>query len=460
MVCYMKKNLIGIDWSRLLVQVCITMIVFCLYACFQEETVPVTIDFTYTIGNESYTTPARITIANNTTGAEKYSWTFEGGQPATSSLRDPGIITFTEAGAHTITLEAWSEDDRQSKTISLTVYNGVTPDFSVEILTNNIAPVTVRITNKTIGGTGFRWVFEQGNPAEYTGENPPDIQFVEPGDHKIILIVENGPAVDSLVQTISVSPALSPDFEIIPDFEDDDYEAPLRAVLANNTVGGLQWQWSSSGGQISNTTVQQPSIYFSKAGTYSITLQASNGKETMTITKDIVVKPNTGLRTFTDIKLGINTAHASIGSFYSTSLRRVVTKNDPDSLLKYVDIAYFGLNATFTFNKFTSPDSVEEYTFDPIPQGQITHFINSLDKCACGISFSESDFDQMTTDAPLQALNITSTAKGLQPFDDVQVPRIVLFKTQDNRKGVIKIKSFHYDGLQSYILVDIKVQKK
>jgi hypothetical protein len=60
----------------------------------------------------------------------------------------------------------------------------------------------------------------------------------------------------------------------------------------------------------------------------------------------------------------------------------------------------------------------------------------------------------------LQALNITSTAKGLQPFDDVQVPRIILFKTQDNRKGAIKIKSFHDDGLQSYILVDIKVQKK
>ena len=234
----------------------------------------------------------------------------------------------------------------------------------------------------------------------------------------------------------------------------------MRRTLQNNTVEGLQWQWSSTGGQISNKTIQQPSIYFSQPGTYSVTLQASNGKETKTITREIVVKPNTGLRTLTDIKLGINTAHATIGSYYSTTLRRVLGKNDPDSLFQYVDIVYFGLNATFAFNKFTSPDSVEEYTFEAIPQPQVTHFINSLDKCACGITWSESDFDQMTTDAPLQSMNITSTAKGLQPFDDVTVPRIVLFKTQDNRKGAIKIKSYHRDGLQSYILMDIKVQKK
>jgi PKD repeat protein len=456
----MKKIFANTGWRNIGVQVSFLLVAFGLYACFQEETIPVSIDFSYTIGNENYTTPARISITNNTTGAEKYQWTFEGGQPATSSLRDPGIITFTEAGPHAVTLEAWSEDDRQSKTISITVYDGVIPDFSAEVLTNNISPVTVRITNKTEGGTGFRWVFEQGSPGEYTGENPPDVQFSEPGDHRIILIVENGPAVDSLIQTISVAAALSPGFEIIPDFEDDDYEAPLHATLQNNTVGGLQWQWSSTGGQISNKTAQQPSIYFAQPGTYSITLQASNGKETKTITKDIVVKPNTGLRTFTDVKLGINTAHATIGSYYSTTLRRVISKNDPDSLFQYVDIAYFGLNATFTFNKFTSPDSVEEYTFEAIPQPQVTHFINSLDKCACGIALSENDFDQMTTDALLQSLNITSTAKGLQPFDDVQVPRIVLFRTQDNRKGAIKIKSYHRDGLQSYILVDIKVQKK
>lgn len=456
----MKNIFTNTGWRNITMQVFFLFAAFGLYACFQEETIPVAIDFSYTIGNENYTTPARISITNNTTGAEKYQWTFEGGQPATSSLRDPGIITFTEAGAHTITLEAWSEDDHQIKTISITIYDGVIPDFSAEVLTNNISPVTVRITNKTNGGTGFRWIFEQGTPAEYTGQNPPDVQFTEPGDHRIILIVENGPAVDSLIQTISVTEALVPGFEIIPDFEDDDYEAPMRATLQNNTVGGLQWQWSSTDGQISNKIIQQPSIYFSQPGNYSVTLQASNGKETKTITREIVVKPNTGLRTLTDIKLGINTAHATIGSYYSTTLRRVLGKNDPDSLFQYVDIVYFGLNATFAFNKFTSPDSVEEYTFEAIPQPQVTHFINSLDKCACGITLSESDFNQMTTDAPLQSMNITSTAKGLQPFDDVTVPRIVLFKTQDNRKGAIKIKSYHRDGLQSYILVDIKVQKK
>ena len=165
----MKNIFTNTGWRNITMQMFFLFSAFGLYACFQEETIPVAIDFSYTIGNENYTTPARISITNNTTGAEKYQWTFEGGQPATSSLRDPGIITFTEAGAHTITLESLSEDDRQIKTISITIYEGVMPDFSAEVLTNNISPVTVRITNKTNGGTGFRWIFEQGTPAEYTG---------------------------------------------------------------------------------------------------------------------------------------------------------------------------------------------------------------------------------------------------------------------------------------------------
>jgi hypothetical protein len=42
----------------------------------------------------------------------------------------------------------------------------------------------------------------------------------------------------------------------------------------------------------------------------------------------------------------------------------------------------------------------------------------------------------------------------------MQIPRVVLFATGDNRKGAIKIKEFHNDGFQSYIIMDIKVQKK
>jgi len=188
-------------------------------------------------------------------------------------------------------------------------------------------------------------------------------------------------------------------------------------------------------------------------------MSVANGKETKNITHEITVKPNSGLRTHTDIKLGINTAHSTIGSLYSTVLRRVIRKDDPDSLGQYVDIAFFGLNASFTFNRFVSPDSVENFTFNTLPQAHITYFINSQEKCKCGLNFTETDFDQLVTGEPLENIDIESLGNGLKPFDSNTLPRIVLFRTDDNRKGAIKIKEYHTDGLQSYIVVDIKVQK-
>lgn len=454
------KQLIFVIVKRvsLLALVIITPLLF--YACFHEVVIPVTIKLSYQVRNDDYSIPVEITFDNQTTGAENYKWTFEGGEPATSNKKDPGLIFFSKEGTYKVTLEAWSEDDHQSKEIELQLYGTVDLNFETSIAINNISPVTVTLTNKTKGGTAYRWEFPNGVPATFSGYDPPPIQYTTPGDHRITLIVENGLEVDSVSQIITVLPPLTTDFTIEPSFVDDDYEAPLNATLINNSAGGITWQWSSTGGLINNNAAKQPSIYFSSPGTYTVTLTAANGKETKSVSKEIVVKPNTGLRTITDVKLGINTAHSSIGSFYSTTLRRVIKKNDPDSLDEYVDLAYFGLNSSFSFNKFVSPDSVQNYTFDPLSEAQTTHFINSVEKCNCGVVFTETDFDQMTEDSPLQNLSIQSLATGLKPFDGTTLPRIVLFRTNDNRKGAIKIKEFHSEGSQSYILVDIKVQKQ
>ena len=430
-----------------------------LGACFHEEAVPASVNFTYEVQNEDYSIPVEVTFENRTTGAENYLWTFEGGDPATSDKHNPGVVRYTAGGTYKVKLEAWNGDDRQSKEITLRILGTVTPDFETSIAINNISPVNVTVTNKTQGGTAYHWKFPDGEPASFDGYDPPSVMYTAPGDHILTLVIENGTEIDSISKSITVSPALVADFAIEPSFQDEDYEAPPTATLASTTVGVLDWQWQTTGGQLKNNDRQQSSIYFASPGTYTITMSVANGKETKNITHEITVKPNSGLRTHTDIKLGINTAHSTIGSLYSTVLRRVIRKDDPDSLGQYVDIAFFGLNASFTFNRFVSPDSVENFTFNTLPQAHITYFINSQEKCKCGLNFTETDFDQLVTGEPLENIDIESLGNGLKPFDSNTLPRIVLFRTDDNRKGAIKIKEYHTDGLQSYIVVDIKVQK-
>lgn len=47
-------------------------------SCYQEQEIPVTIDFDYTVTEGSFTVPVEITLSNNTTGADFYNWTMEG----------------------------------------------------------------------------------------------------------------------------------------------------------------------------------------------------------------------------------------------------------------------------------------------------------------------------------------------------------------------------------------------
>ena len=230
--------------------------------------------------------------------------------------------------------------------------------------------------------------------------------------------------------------------------------------MQNSTVSGLNWQWTTSGGVISNPSQKSPDIYFPNPGTYTVTLTANNNKATQVITKNIVVRPNSNLRTFSNIKFGINTAHVTLGSFYSTKLRKTFKKNENlDTSGKWIDLVFFGINSGFSFNKFISPDSAAAYTFDNIPQAQYVKFINSQELCSCGLNFTSTDFDNMVNDVPLIGLNIYNVAGGWQSFTNALVPRIVLFQTVGGRKGAIKVKQFVQNGADSYILVDIKIQK-
>ena len=169
------------------------------------------------------------------------------------------------------------------------------------------------------------------------------------------------------------------------------------------------------------------------------------------------------IRIFEDIQLGVNTAHNSnvIGAFFSTNTGEVYKQEDvtTDNGAS-IDIAFFGLNKNFSFNKFISPDEAQTLSLDTIPNATHTKFINLQESCICSASMSIAEFDAITDDTLLDALTITETTGGLQDFDNTIVPRIVLFETADGRKGAIKVKSFVKDGINSYINIAIKVQKE
>lgn len=104
-------------------------------SCYKETSIAVEGDFTTLYVNAKESVPVIIKIDSKITGADKYEWTFEGGSPSSSSLKNPGEILYDKQGTYTIKLRA-SNADGESKEISKTVLirEGINIDFTHEIV--------------------------------------------------------------------------------------------------------------------------------------------------------------------------------------------------------------------------------------------------------------------------------------------------------------------------------------
>jgi PKD repeat protein len=433
-------------------------------SCYQETSIAIEGDFTTSYTNDDESIPVIIKIDNKITGADQYEWTFEGGNPSSSSQKNPGEILYNKQGTYTIKLTATNADGESnefSKTV--VIKEGLNIEFTHEIIKSNYSPVEVVLKNTTVGeGLTFKWDFQDGMPAAFTGKTPPNVVFTTPGDHTITLTVSNGFESDKQTQTIKVAPYLVSLFSYEPKFEDDDYEAPVTINFTNKSISATSYKWTFEGGTPATSTEENPVVVFTNAGNHEVTLEAFNDKTSQIYKALINVLPDTNLRILTNVKLGINQAHNNnnIGAMFSTVTRQVYKANEiNDQNSSLIDIVFQGLNNNFTNNRFISPDQANNYGFLELKNAQSTIFINSQNLCNCGLNFTEAQFDAMVNDNPIKSLNINYSAAGAQEFGFVY-PRIILFKTQDGRKGAIKIKDMVKNGTSSYILCDIKVQKQ
>jgi PKD repeat protein len=440
-------------------------VVLLLIGCAKETAIPVIANFDFEVAKDDYSVPVKILINNTTEGGEMYEWYFEGGEPSTSNSSNPGVITYIKKGKYTIQLTATNLDgSSDTKSVEFKVDEPIHIDFEMTNIENSFSPAAYTFNNMTTGANEFYWTFEGGEPKTSTQKDPGKVQFKTPGEHKIILKADSDRESYKLEKIITVSPYLDIDFNYTVAHNDDDYQVPVHVSIEKTAVSATSYQWDFTGATPPVSDQENPEdIVYTVPGKYVISVKASNGKETKTVTKEIEVFKNTNLRTFSDVKLGINTAHLNhaIGSFFSITDRRVYASNEiNDTTAATIDLVYYGFSNSFITNRFTSPDHLSETTFPDIKNAKKTKFINSQESCNCNASLTAIQFDTMTDDTLLQNLIWNETPEGLEEFDNSIVPRIVLFQTQEGKKGAVKIKKYVDEGQKSYILVDIKVQKE
>lgn len=444
-------------YKRITSILCLLLIVL-MISCAKETMIEATADFKITVVNDDYSVPVRLEIENLSKGADTYHWTFEGANITSSTEKTPATLYYNAAGKYVIVLKASNKDGAVAeKRIELVLDAAMKTDFDWEMQGSDIAPVTLQMVNKSLGATSYLWTFQNGIPVTSTEPNPK-VLFSSEGEHLIKLVIDNGKESYSMEKSIKVKPAMVLDFDWTVDFIDLDYQAPVKLYVKNRTTNATSFEWtlSGSGGIISKD--QDPIINIATAGTYTINLKATNDKESKNLQKQLVVATNQNLLSFNNVKLGINTAHETIGCFFSSTLGKVLKSSEVDETTgSKIDFAFFGLNSSFINNQFISPDQVQRTTFTTIPSAIHTKIINSQE--LSGQQFSQAQFDALVNGSELSSLAVTETTIGLSPFSQSIKDRIVIFQTEDGRKGAIKILDYVSEGKNSYIVANIKVQK-
>ena len=440
------------------------VLISCLQSCSKEEALPVTANFEFEVFNNDFSVPVEVILFNATKGADDYLWEFEGATPRVSTQRNPGIVTYNAKGVYNITLKASNEDGSEDTfTQTLTIEDPIEINFLTNAESDFFSPSTVNIQNITKGANNFTWTFEGGTPNTSVTQNPPPVVFTEPGIHKITLVASNDFETQTLTKEIEVLPLLEVDFDFEINFNDDDLQIPVEVSIINKSTSATGFSWTFTGATTPSSTQENPTIVFNSVGIQTISLTATNGKQTELISKQIEVFTNTNLRVIKDVQLGINTAHNNntIGAAFNVERRRVFTQNEiTEDNGEDIDFVYFGLNNRFTRNIFVSPNNLNETTFIPIPNASTTTIINNVEACGCESQLTSLEFDNMNNDDVLNSLPITDTPELNLSFDNTVVPRIVVFKTADGRKGAIKVNRFVENSTNSYIEIDIKVQKE
>lgn len=216
-----------------------------------------------------------ITIQNNSTTDGFYSWDFgANATPLSSTLFDPGIITFNSNGTQTISFTINYAGCISSLSTDINVNPIPVPAFSLTP-NNGCTPVDVDIENLTVDSPGYTYNWDYGNGTTSTGYTPTDQSYItlsNDSTYSVQLIVESGSGCsDTLIQTVIVHPLPIAIIDVL----DDTLCLGEAMIFANNSIGASSYSWDFGDGNTSTTP--SPAYTYTGTGLFDVEMIAFSG---------------------------------------------------------------------------------------------------------------------------------------------------------------------------------------
>lgn len=250
-----------------------------------------------------------ITFTNLSQNAGAYLWTFNGGNPITSSDENPSV-TYAEAGTYTVTLRAAASTvelltnavtETKENYIIVTAPSGsdIDVDFEADQTTVQVGTTVHFTSHCSSNASAFSWTFDGGDPATSTNANP-SVTYNTPGVYDVslragssnIMIYINGVTETKRGYiTVTEGPVEPPQpDEVVADFVvPASLPAGQPVTMQNRSQNATSYFWSFEGATPATSTEENPTITYSRAGNFAITLFVTNGTNNDTKTVNVNV---------------------------------------------------------------------------------------------------------------------------------------------------------------------------
>lgn len=150
--------------------------------------------------------------------------------------------------------------------------------------TSGTAPLTVGFTNQSTGATTYAWTFGDGGTS--TSQNPSHT-YTTAGTYTVSLTASDGINSDTETKTgyITVSGGSLPPVAAFTGSPTTVSVGGTVAFTDQSTNTPTSWSWTFTGGTPSTSTTKNPTVTYNTAGTYNVTLTATNAYGSNTLTK-------------------------------------------------------------------------------------------------------------------------------------------------------------------------------
>ena len=273
-------------------------------------------------------------------------WEFEGGMPATSTEVNP-VVVYTTIGSFSTTLTATNEAGNGVATeMDYVIVNDI-PSIGFSEVTNILV---VDFINSTTNADTYLWNFGDMNTSIL--ENPTHT-YAEVGTYTVTLTATNECGSVELMTEVTVSLApTAPTAAFSADVSEGC--APLTVTMTNlSSDNADSFSWEVTGPTPMTSSETNPVFTFSTAGTYSITLIATNevGVDIQTQTDLIIVNDGPVLLGFSSSVLE-NTANffhnSEFGDTYHWNFGDNMTSNDENASHEYAEAGSYIVIFTVT----------------------------------------------------------------------------------------------------------------